>query len=98
MKSPLNLSKLALGVVIFGLALGPALSEAQVLNRISGARAATSNTYSYQYELKGNCIKVTVTKSMTYPRTRIRSDGYNVRCQDISTSARALQRSVELKY
>lgn len=54
--------------------------------------------YSFEYEPSGYCVRVTVTKSQTHPRTRIHSDGYNVPCADVGTSARALQRSVELTY
>lgn len=52
----------------------------------------------FEYEPNGFCAKVTVTKGNTDPRTVIHVDGYNTTCANITTSARALERSVELKY
>ena len=48
--------------------------------------------------LTKNCVEVTVTKNLSAPFTVIHSDGYSVSCDDINTSGRALQRSVELRY
>jgi hypothetical protein len=55
-------------------------------------------TYSFEYEPNGYCVRVTVVKQNVHPRTRIHSDGFNVPCDDIEISGRALQRSVELTY
>lgn len=55
-------------------------------------------TVSFEFEPSGYCARVDVTKSTTHPRTRIHADGFNVSCADIETSARTLQRSVELTY
>lgn len=46
----------------------------------------------------GYCSSVTVYKNISNPRTLIHADGYSVPCETILTSARALQRSVELRY
>lgn len=46
----------------------------------------------------GNCADVTVRKSATNPHTTIRADGYSTTCNLLSVSARALERSVELRY
>lgn len=53
---------------------------------------------SFLYEPNGYCAEVTVTKNATHPRTEIHADGYSVTCTQIETSARSLQRSVELRY
>lgn len=53
---------------------------------------------TFEYEPNGFCAKVVVTKSNVNPRTVIHVDGYNTTCANISASARALERSVELKY
>lgn len=59
----------------------------------------TPTLFSYEYETNGYCAKVVVTKSVSNPRTVIHADGYNVAdCDNIATSPRALQRSVELSY
>lgn len=54
---------------------------------IAGAPAASSN-----------CVKVTIAKKNTAPFTVIHADGYSTSCAGITTSARSLQRSVELRY
>jgi len=50
----------------------------------------------------GYCAEVFVTKTFDEDtqavQTVIHADGYNVNCEAVSTSPRALQRSVELKY
>jgi hypothetical protein len=46
----------------------------------------------------GYCVQVSVQKNATAPFTVIHSDGYSTTCASITTSARALQRSVELHY
>lgn len=46
----------------------------------------------------GYCADVTVSKNTSSPYTVIHSDGYSVPCSAITTSSRALQRSVELHY
>jgi hypothetical protein len=46
----------------------------------------------------GYCADVTVSKNASSPFTVIHADGYSVPCASVETSARALQRSVELHY
>src|SRR3989344_4726894 len=46
----------------------------------------------------GYCTDVTVQKRTSNPYTVIRADGYSTSCEATTTSARALQRSVELHY
>lgn len=46
----------------------------------------------------GYCADVHVYKNTSNPLTVIHADGYSVPCATIETSARALQRSVELHY
>ncbi len=53
---------------------------------------------SFQYEPNGYCVDVMVLKNDVHPRTEIRADGYSVSCSEVNQSARALQRSVELRY
>ncbi len=54
------------------------------------------------FSVGGYCAEVFVTKTFDVPtqavKTVIHADGYSVSCSAISTSPRALQRSVELKY
>ncbi len=45
-----------------------------------------------------NCVQVTVSKHSSAPFTVIHADGYSTACAAINTSARTLQRSVELRY
>ncbi len=45
-----------------------------------------------------NCVRVTVAKNPAAPFTVIHADGYSTPCSSITTSARALQRSIELTY
>lgn len=61
--------------------------------------------YSIEFQLDfytdaslGYCVDVKVTKNASNPYTVIHSDGYSVPCAVVSTSNRALQRSVELRY
>lgn len=66
-------------------------------------RNGNSATSQFQVDLfrSGSiryCVVVTVQKSSSNPFTVIHSDGYSVRCADIETSSRSLQRSVELRY
>jgi hypothetical protein len=59
----------------------------------------SGGTFSFEYEANGlYCVRVTVEKRLTHPRTIIHSDGYSTSCEGIGTSARPLQRSVELTY
>lgn len=44
------------------------------------------------------CVDVKIYKNDTDPHTRIHADGYSTACAIITTSPRALQRSVELYY
>lgn len=46
----------------------------------------------------GYCARVSVTKNTSNPFTVIRADGYSTSCASTGTSARALQRSVQLQY
>jgi hypothetical protein len=46
----------------------------------------------------GYCADVTIYKNDSNPFTVIHADGYSTTCETKDTSARALQRSVELRY
>lgn len=46
----------------------------------------------------GNCAIVTVSKNTVSPYTIIHSDGFSTPCATITTSARALQRTIEIQY
>lgn len=71
-------------------------------SEVSGSVGALPYTISFRLEnlfgANGNCADVSVTKSETNPRTRIRADGYSTVCDRITDSGRVLQRSVELRY
>lgn len=54
--------------------------------------------FTFQFNPNGYCADVIVTKSTVHPRTTIHADGFSVNCVDVETSARVLQRSVELTY
>lgn len=56
------------------------------------------NVFTFEYSHNGYCVNVEVLKAASHPRTTISADGYSVACSDITTSARALQRTVELRY
>jgi hypothetical protein len=58
----------------------------------------SGGTYSFEYEPNGYCVRVTVQKRTSHPRTIISSDGFSTSCAEIETSARPLQRSVQLAY
>lgn len=77
----------------------------------AGSRSAPPYTISFDLQLFANadgvsgtsddagyCVEVAVQKNTSAPFTIIRSDGYSTPCDAIETSARALQRSVELQY
>lgn len=63
-------------------------------------------TMTFQFEPTGRCAQVSVKKCtaqcdpVAYPNihTIIHADGFNTDCASVSTSERALQRSVELHY
>lgn len=59
-------------------------------------------TMTFEFEPNGNCADVAVTKSVDSQtgaiRTAVHSDGYSTDCDSRTTSARTLQRSVELHY
>ncbi len=55
-------------------------------------------TYQFSFDPSGYCARVTIIKNIVHPRTRISVDGFSVACAEIETSARVLQRSVELTY
>lgn len=50
------------------------------------------------FDDNGYCAHVTVNKNASHPFTVIRADGYSTPCASTETSARALQRSVFLRY
>jgi hypothetical protein len=62
--------------------------------------------YNFQFNPNGKCADVWIMKCGTsdcdpkYPHihTIVHADGYNTTCDIVSTSPRALQRSVELRY
>lgn len=74
-----------------------ATCDGQTLNA-SGRSPIFPYTVTFQYQPNGLCTQVAVTKNSVHPHTLIRSDGYNVPCIDITTSPRALQRSIEMRY
>jgi Tfp pilus assembly protein PilX len=53
---------------------------------------------TFEYEPNGFCATVTVTKQAAYPNTTISSRGYSTSCAMIESSARTLERAVELRY
>lgn len=57
-----------------------------------------TNTYDFEFEPQGNCVRVRVEKRSSHPRTVIESRGYNSSCTAIATNPRALERAVELQY
>lgn len=69
-----------------------------------GDRSTPPYEITFQMDLftnsggSGNCVQVHVQKNDSNPFTVIRADGYSTPCGVIDTSARALQRSVELQY
>ncbi len=74
---------------------------------IEGDTAATStfmlelfgrNVFTDTAAATTNCVEVTIAKNPTSPYTVIHADGYSTSCAGITTSARALQRSIELRY
>ncbi|HWO07322.1 MAG TPA: hypothetical protein VNM40_01925 [Candidatus Paceibacterota bacterium] len=54
--------------------------------------------FEFEFEPNGYCARVTVRKNTVHPRTLIRADGFSEPCAQVETSARTLQRSVELTY
>lgn len=70
----------------------------------SGDRSVAPYEIHFQMNLftsaggSGNCVDVYVSKNTSNPFTVIHADGYSTPCNLIDTSARALQRSVELQY
>ena len=64
----------------------------------NGRSSTFPYTMSFEFEPNGYCVQVTVTKATVHPRTRIHADGFSVPCVEIESSARALQRSVEMTY
>lgn len=90
----------------FSTAAPPALScsgNDVIAISVSGFIAGTitdpaTGSFTFRYEPNGYCADVEVIKSIIHPRTRIRADGYNVTCAQITASPRVLQRSVELTY
>jgi hypothetical protein len=69
----------------------------------SGNRSTAPYEIQFQMDLftgdsTGNCVQVSIQKNTSNPFTVIHADGYSVSCALINSSARALQRSVELHY
>lgn len=50
------------------------------------------------FDDNGYCARVTISKNTSHPFTVIQADGYSTPCSSTETSARALQRSVSLRY
>lgn len=70
---------------------------------MTGKEPTPPYTVSFQVDLftdtsGGYCADVTVEKRTTDPYTIIHADGYSTPCATIESSARSLQRSVELQY
>lgn len=91
----------------------PPTCAAQVLGETvtSGDRTAPPYTIEFDMDLfanadgiagtfddNGYCARVTVSKDTAHPYTLIKADGYSTPCSTTETSARALQRSVFLRY
>ena len=75
-------------------------NEALVVNG-QGEEAPYTATFQLDFFTDssiGYCGIVSVEKNTEHPNTVIHADGYSVPCNAIETSARALQRSVELRY
>jgi hypothetical protein len=71
----------------------------------SGPTQATSHFIATIFTLdeagapqSGNCAEVTLTKNPAPPYTVIHADGYSTGCSTITSSARALQRSIQIQY
>ena len=83
-------------------------SDLSVVTTVVATANAATSTFSLDVfgrdmaggkaSLTPNCVQVTVAKNPSAPYTVIHSDGYSVSCASITTSARALQRSIELRY
>ena len=77
---------------------GSYYSEAGYYSQGAYLPPQAGNSFSFEYELSGRCVRVTVEKENTEPFTTIRSRGYSVGCAAITSSPRALERAVELQY
>lgn len=68
----------------------------------TGRSSSYPYTMSFQIEPAGYCTDITVTKEIDGGTgnltTIIHADGYSASCTNYTTSARSLQRSVELHY
>lgn len=68
----------------------------------SGRQPTLPQTMTFQFEPNGYCAQVRVEKSVSPVTggvaTIVHSDGFSTNCASISTSARSLQRAVELDY
>lgn len=76
--------------------------DGTVLNA-TGREDEAPYTMSFQLDLfsdegDGYCAEVEVVKGTSHPFTTIHSNGYSTPCDSITSSARALQRTVELRY
>jgi Tfp pilus assembly protein PilX len=79
----------------------------QITAAITTSATNNSVTSVFQFEPDGKCAQVSVKKCSSNGvcdtnnpevRTIVHSDGFNTSCTALSTSPRALQRSVELRY
>jgi len=73
-------------------------SEASYYSQGSYSPPQAGNTFSFEFETNGYCVRVDVTKSATHPKTKINSRGYNTSCASIGLNNRTLERAVELTY
>jgi len=67
----------------------------------TGRASTYPYTMEFQIEPGGYCTKVSITKAQPasgITSTTIHADGYSASCANYTTSARSLQRSVELHY
>ena len=73
-------------------------SEASYYSQSSYSSPQAGNTFSFEFETNGYCVRVDVIKSDTHPKTTINSRGYNTSCENIGINPRTLERAVELTY
>lgn len=68
----------------------------------AGRSAVFPYTMTFEYAPNGYCVNIAVQKTLdpvtAVVRTTIHSDGFSTPCETRATSARTLQRSVELHY
>ena len=82
--------------------IGGILCDSNDPEDVQSGSAGKVHWYQYAISVSGEraCATVRVTKDMTDDKraTTIRADGHNVSCATLTTSARVLQRSVEINY